>query len=573
MVVGGSFSGKSKVIKTLQNAFGLIKDDPYFQPTQCFYINPKSIQQEQLYGRFDLDSGEWTDGVLAIMIRDCAESETPDKKWIIFDGPVDAVWIENMNTVLDDNKKLCLNSGQIIKLKPTMTMMFEVADLAQASPATVSRCGMVFMEPKQLGYAPLITSYCADLEPLIGKAAETVKQLMTYLSELCIAYTALHGKFPVPTDPNFLVQSMLNIFNCYVNDWREEDAKLPKEHEDICINAVVFAHIWSIGVALDEFTRPSFDKFFQEVLAQDDVNAKYRLDLENFETKKINVKMGEYKSCFDQYFDKERVMWVNWLKTQPPYVVPKDLKYSQLIIPTIDSIRMNKMMSFLLITGHHPMFCGPTGTGKSISVASELNNTFECEKYTYISLSFSAQTSANQTQRIIDGKTEKRRKGVYGPPLGKKGVIFVDDLNMPQKEIYGAQPPIELLRQWMDYGGWYDIDSKEREFRHIQAIKFVTAMGPPGGGRNDITTRYIRHFNVFYIEPYSHESLTHIFSNVMEWLFISNSNPSYSKPIQNMKDSLISTTLMTYKAIFERFRPTPAKSHYTYNLRDVSKVF
>lgn len=84
---------------------------------------------------------QWNDGIISLYVREKCQDRSPNKKWIVFDGPVDALWIERMNTVLDDNKKLCLKD--VIKLPPEMIFLFEVQDLAVASPATISRCGMV----------------------------------------------------------------------------------------------------------------------------------------------------------------------------------------------------------------------------------------------------------------------------------------------------------------------------------------------------------------------------------------------------------------------------------------------
>jgi len=111
-----------------------------YYPVEQYRLNPKSVTRGELFGYTNLLTNEWTDGLVSKLVNDAVNSERPQNlKWIIFDGPVDALWIENMNTVLDDNKTLCLNNGQRIKLPPTVTMIFEVMDLKVASPATVSR--------------------------------------------------------------------------------------------------------------------------------------------------------------------------------------------------------------------------------------------------------------------------------------------------------------------------------------------------------------------------------------------------------------------------------------------------
>ena len=112
----------------------------------------------------------------------------------------------------------------------------------------------------------------------------------------------------------------------------------------------------------------------------------------------------------------------------------------------MDSIRTKYLYKLLLSNKYHVLSPGPTGTGKSVN-SSSLLTTDMPEIYTSIFLTFSAQTSANQTQDLLDNKFQRRSNKIYGPPPGKYSVIFVDDLNMPKKEKYGAQPPLELLRQ------------------------------------------------------------------------------------------------------------------------------
>ncbi len=121
----------------------------------------------------------------------------------------------------------------------------------------------------------------------------------------------------------------------------------------------------------------------------------------------------------------------------------------------------------------------------------------------------------------------------------------------------------------MDYKGWYDRKDKEKPFKRIEDIIFIAAMGPPGGGRSVITPRLQRHFNIMTYTDLQDESIHTIFFTIIN-AFMYN----FTADIKNALDGLCQMTLRVYNnVLYGPLKPTPNKSHYTFNLRDISRIF
>ncbi|GLD91881.1 hypothetical protein PINS_up000414 [Pythium insidiosum] len=581
MVVGATGGGKSCNIRVLADALTELKARGEtgfaYEKVIQYQLNPKSITMGQLYGEFDPNTHEWQDGILSTLYRAASSDTKPDRKWIIFDGPVDAIWIENMNTVLDDNKKLCLNSGEMLQMSNQMTMMFEVEDLSVASPATVSRTGMVYMEPSTLGLGPLVDSWLEALPRSVVPFAHLFLRLFDVYLYTSVSFMRSFMTELVPTMDNNLAQSLMSLLDCYLEPYRERvdsmaasggggdsNAAAPQQQQQQQQNQgpapgpqfkndveplFLFALIWSVGATTNDAGRVKFDSFLRgEMVAH---NAQPLLPAPGL--------------VYDYCYSLKDHKWVPWMDTIAPYKVPPNTSFADIVVPTADSVRNTYLLDALCRNDKHVLMVGGTGTGKTINITRYLMS-LPADTVIPIPITFSAQTSANQTQDLLDAKMEKRRKGIYGPPAGKKYIVYVDDLNMPKREKYFAQPPLELIRQWFDQGGWYD--RKLLVFRTIIDIQFVASMGPPGGGRNPITPRLVRHFNVVGYAELGDDSKKMIFSTIL-----GNFLSSFPSDVAKLGEPMVLASIKVYATICRELLPTPAKSHYTFNLRDLAKVF
>ncbi|XP_061837093.1 dynein axonemal heavy chain 12-like [Nerophis lumbriciformis] len=567
MLVGEPFSGKTKVLHVLADTLILMNERGYGEEEKVIFrtLNPKSITMGQLFGQFDLVSHEWTDGIVANTFREYASSETPERKWVVFDGPIDTLWIESMNTVLDDNKKLCLMSGEIIQMSNQMSLIFEAMDLSQASPATVSRCGMIYMEPSQLGWEPFVTSWMNTLPEVLQspKNKNLLRELFYWLMPPSFRMLRKNCREVCPTTNWNTAVSLCRLFEMLLFEPLETETG-DKIIRTWIMAAFLFSLMWTVGGSCDSNSRDKFSEFLRDVVCG------------RIEGHPIPEVVGKWECPVDEkglvydyfYEFKGKGKWVHWNDAIKNVSLGDiNTKVQDIIVPTIDSVRYTFLTEMCINHGAPLLLAGPTGTGKSVYVKEMLMTSLDRDVFIPLIINFSARTTANQTQNIIMAKLDKRRKGVFGPPMGKKCIIFIDDVNMPALEQFGAQPPVELLRQFLGHKKWYDL--KDTSSIKLVDIQIMSAMGPPGGGRNAVTSRFLRHFNIFSINSFSDETMVRIFSTMVAFYFKNNKFPAEYFTVGSQ---IVTATMEVYKEAMENLLPTPAKSHYTFNLRDFSRV-
>ena len=552
MLVGATLAGKSTAWRTLCQAMeSLEKEDkvPGYMSVKPIILNPKSLSLNEIYGAYDLATFEWADGVLSRLFRDAALDPKLIEKWILLDGPVDTLWIESMNSVMDDNKVLTLINGDRIKMSATMSLLFEVLDLAVASPATVSRAGMVYMDVEDLGWKPFVASWLSNKFPgeELAAANQMHSELFDKYVDKVLSYKAEHVNELVPISDFNAVKSLCVLYDTLSNDASNFMLVKAEEINDQQYKVYVekwfvFCLVWSLGASATAEGRKKIDYAIR--------------DTESIYPPAMTV--------YDYYVDTKAFDFKPWNeKVSKNYMIHKDMPFSSILVPTLDTVRNSFCVSSLVNAKINTLVVGETGSGKTVLLSQILGKLDS--SYSKLQINFSSATTSNMTQNIVESVMEKRSKEKFGPSGGKKLVCFVDDFNMPKKDEFGSQPPIELLRQWVDYECWYD--REKQSLRYIIDTQLLAAMGPPGGGRSVITSRMQSRFNLINFTDPAEAQLQAIFERI-----INSRMSEFDDEIKPLAAPMIKATIALYLSVSEIFLPTPAKAHYLFNLRDMAKV-
>ena len=539
-IVGGPGTGKTKMWKTLFRTYQNQKLKPSFTD-----LNPKAVTNDELYGIINPATREWKDGLFSNIMRDMANLPGEGPKWIILDGDIDPMWIESLNTVMDDNKILTLASNERIALNPEMKLLFEISNLRTATPATVSRAGILYINPEDLGWNPVVTSWVERRENTNEKANLTI----LFDKYIPVLQTIIATKFkkitPLPGINHVTVLcSLLEALIIPANI--PNDA--PKELYELYF---VFVAVWSYGSALfhdgaNDF-RAEFSKWFTHEFK--------------------SVKFGLGASVFDVWVDPIAMEFVSWNDRIPKFELDSEVPLQACLVHNSETIRIKYFLDILVNLKFPVMIIGAAGSGKTLVLGDKLGQMDE--EFLIANVPFNFYYNSELTQKILEKPLEKKAGKNYGPPGSKKLIYFLDDMNMPEVDQYGTVGPHTIIRQHMDYGHWY-CKTKLTQ-KDIHNVQYVACMNPTAGSFT-INPRLQRHFATFSIAFPGPDALFTIYNSILGDYLDSPVN-KFQLPVRKLAATVVNATIALHAKCALVFSPTAIKFHYIFNLRDLSNVF
>uniref|UniRef100_A0A8C2C762 AAA+ ATPase domain-containing protein n=1 Tax=Cyprinus carpio TaxID=7962 RepID=A0A8C2C762_CYPCA len=538
-VVGNAGTGKSQVLKSLHKTYQNMKRRAMWAD-----LNPKAVTNDELFGIINPATREWKDGLFSNIMRELANISHTGPKWIVLDGDIDPMWIESLNTVMDDNKVLTLASNERIPLNPSMRLVFEISHLRTATPATVSRAGILYINPADLGWNPPVSSWIDGREVQSEKANLTI--LFDKYLPSCLDTLRSRFKKIIPIPEQSMVQMLCFLLECLLIP----EHTPPDSHKDLYELYFVFAAIWAFGGTM-----------FQDQLVD------YRVEFSKWwVTEFKTVKFPAQGTVFDYYIDPESKKFEPWSKMIPKFVMDPDIPLQACLVHTTETIRVRYFMDRLLERRRPVMLVGNAGTGKSVLVGDKLGS-LDPEKYAVKNVPFNYYTTSAMLQAVLEKPLEKKAGRNYGPPGNKRLIYFIDDMNMPEVDAYGTVQPHTMIRQHMDYSHWYD--RSKLQLKEIHNVQYVSCMNPTAGSFT-INPRLQRHFSVFALSFPGVDALNTIYCSILSQHLRGEGFPAV---LQKSCSQLVQLALAFHQRITATFLPTAIKFHYIFNLRDLSNIF
>ncbi|KAK4688349.1 dynein cytoplasmic 1 heavy chain, partial [Tremellales sp. Uapishka_1] len=580
MMVGPSGSGKTQAWQSLLAAMERLDG---IEGTS-YVIDPKAIDKEALYGTLDPTTREWNDGLFTHILRkivDNVRGETTKRHWIIFDGDVDPEWVENLNSVLDDNKLLTLPNGERLNLPPNVRVMFEVEHLRYATLATVSRCGMIWFSEEVIG-SDMICRYHLNLlaTAAIGAdeddaidfgatndtaSANSHLELQRQIVAILQPHFGPEGLVPAAlqfaaTCDHILdftaIRALNTLFSLLratvrnIVDYNARHADFPLASEKVeayVARRLLLNVIWSFA---------------------GDSRLDVRAELGEHLRKHSGIEtpaMSPGGSLIDYDVNVANAEWVSWQSRVPTIEVETHaITAADVVIPTVDTVRHEEVL-YSWLAEHKPLIlCGPPGSGKTMTLFSALRKLPDLE---VVGLNFSSATTPELILKTFEQYCEYRKtpNGVVLAPsqIGRWLVVFCDEINLPATDKYGTQRVISFLRQLMECNGFWR--TQDLSWVKMERIQFVGACNPPTDpGRVPLSHRFMRHAPVVMVDYPGEISLKQIYGTF---------NRALLKLVPNLRglaEALTDAMVEFYLASQKRFT-TDIQAHYIYSPRELTR--